>query len=213
MIAVLEEERLSFLGSESEAEEGSLSELSDNDPSQQPPEHLSGATELCVGNQTLKIPEKLSGLLQDIDSQGIFSQIYDPDSDNYAKQLSVIEEILKENPDFNLSDLEFDSDLSDLNQPATLEGILASQRPLMDTQGQENAGERQDSRQDLGVQQDLGVRQDLGVQVERSLESICAEDRNKLRDGKSDTQTGADLGTSLCKLECLCCGCLHVACN
>jgi hypothetical protein len=199
MIAVLEEERLSFLSSQSEAEEGSLSESSDGDPSQQPPGHLSGSTVLCVGNQTLKIPDKLSGLLQDIDSQGIFSQIYDPNSDNYAKQLSVIEEILKENPDFNLSDLEFDSDLSDLSQPTTLEGILAAQRPLMEPQGRGNAGDRRD----------------LGVQVERSLERIQTEDRNKQEVTMSDAPAAAaGLGTAtVYRVACLCCGSLHVSCK
>lgn len=145
VITVLEEEQLSFISYQSEAEEeeedlaSELSCIEEGPPSleQSPGPQQEGMKQLCMGSQVLRISEKLSQMLQDTDPQGIFSQVHPPDSEGYARQMSIIEQILKENPDFHLSDLEFDSDMSNLTRGRTQEDGERALSESVNTRGQE----------------------------------------------------------------------------
>lgn len=174
VITVLEEEQLSFISYQSEAEEeeeeedlaSELSCIEEGPPSleQSPGPQQEGMKQLCMGSQVLMISEKLSKMLQDTDPQGIFSQVHPPDSEGYARQMSIIEQILKENPDFHLSDLEFDSDMSNLTRGKTQEDGEKAPGKNVDTHG--------------GI--DVVDGHSKGVQVEKSLEEmILLEQSNR----------------------------------
>lgn len=168
VITVLEEEQLSFISYQSEAEDeaeeaddlaSELSCIEEGPPSleQSPGPQQEGMKQLCMGSQVLRISEKLSQMLQDTDPQGIFSQVHPPDSEGYARQMSIIEQILKENPDFHLSDLEFDSDMSNLTRGRTQEDGERAPSESVNTRGQEF---------------DVVDGHTKGVQVEKSLEEM-----------------------------------------
>lgn len=181
VITVLEEEQLSFISYQSEAEDeaeeeeeeeeedlaSELSCIEEGPPSleQSPGPQQEGMKQLCMGSQVLMISEKLSKMLQDTDPQGIFSQVHPPDSEAYARQMSIIEQMLKENPNFHLSDLEFDSDMSNLTQGRTQEDDEKAPGKSVDTHGQRF---------------DVVDGHSKGVQVEKSLEEmILLEQSNR----------------------------------
>ena len=141
--------------------------------------------QLCLGNQVLKISDKLSELLQDTDPVGIFSQVYPPGSEAHAKQMSIMQQILRDNPDFQLSDLEFDSDLSNLTQGKT-------QEEEEEEQEEEEKGVRGED-QVIGPGQGQSVEgQSKGVQVERSLEGMDpAEKSCRTVDGDGGNDSSA----------------------
>lgn len=176
VITVLEEEQLSFISYQSEAEEeeeddlaSELSCIEEGPPSleQSPGPQQEGMKQLCMGSQVLRISEKLSQMLQDTDPQGIFSQVHPPDSEGYARQMSIIEQILKENPDFHLSDLEFDSDMSNLTRGRTQEDGEKAPSESVNTRGQEF---------------DVVDGHTKGVQVEKSLEEMVLLEQSNRTD-------------------------------
>ncbi|XP_065932009.1 uncharacterized protein [Magallana gigas] len=174
--SLLEEEQLSFISYQSEAEDeaeeeddlaSELSCIEEGPPSieQSPGPQQEGMKQLSMGSQVLRISEKLSQMLQDTDPQGIFSQVHPPDSEGYARQMSIIEQILKENPDFHLSDLEFDSDMSNLTRGRTQEDGEKAPSESVNTRRQEF---------------DVVDGHTKGVQVEKSLEEmILLEQSNR----------------------------------
>ncbi|XP_062602981.1 uncharacterized protein LOC134264735 isoform X3 [Saccostrea cucullata] len=210
--SLLEEDRLSFLSFQSEAEEDSLSDISEmeentNPSLEQPPGHLPGGIggiELCVGNQVLRIPEKLSQLLQDTDPKGLFSHIQNPGTEEYTNQMAVIEQILRENPDFSLSDLEFDSDLSGLTGAETQEEQMRTEDSQMRTQegqvrsqvGYSSLQNKLNDNKEWQNVENAGGTQEQGVQVGNNLElTYEEEDRNLQKEERSvDGQDGKDLG-------------------
>lgn len=218
-IAVLEEDRLSFISYQSEAEDeeeeeieedqemGFTSELSDIEENplstNDSPGHGQEGMQLCLGNQVLKISDKLSELLQDTDPVGIFSQVYPPGSEAHAKQMSIMQQILRDNPDFQLSDLEFDSDLSNLTQGKTQEEEEEEQE-----EEEEKAVRGED--QVIGPGQGRSVEgQSKGVQVERSLEgmdpaekSCRTVDGDGGNDSSAHSREEAEPGITECLMYC-----------
>ena len=117
MLSVLEEDRLSFLSFQTESEcdlpyNSSDDEGREPDKNDEEKPELPSMLQLQIGDQVLVVSNTYGALLVDDDPDAMFAKIYDPNDEHYEKQMAIINKILEENPDFQFSDLDLNSDIS-----------------------------------------------------------------------------------------------------